>query len=369
MKIGILTFHASHNYGSMLQAYALQHFLHQKGYEVETINLRIIEQRRLYKFPLIPMKGLMRRYIKSMLNPLWLFHECKKWIRYEEFLEKYIKKSSKEYGSWEEIKKDLPILGYQCIITGSDQIWNMKSHDFDISYFLPDRLLSIKKVAYSPSFGDLLSEITNERERFIKGCVSEYSCISVREKSMKDYLEKLLHREVELVLDPTLLLYSNDYESIITKEPLIKGDYIFYYTPGVNFALEEFALKISDHMGLTIVTSFPRILRKKNFVSVYEAGPLEFLNLVKNAKFVIGKSFHLIAFSVLFHKEFIAIDGNSDSRMKSFLSLLSLSERGMVNENNYKTISLRNIDFDQVDRIIEEMRNHSRDFLIKSLNT
>ena len=37
MKIGIITFHAAHNYGSMLQAYALQTFLERNGNIVEII--------------------------------------------------------------------------------------------------------------------------------------------------------------------------------------------------------------------------------------------------------------------------------------------------------------------------------------------
>ena len=99
-----------------------------------------------------------------------------------------------------------------------------------------------------------------------------------------------------------------------------------------------------------------------------EVGPAEFLNLLKNASLVIGKSFHLVVFSLLFHKDFIAVDGDNDARMKSILTKLQISERGQVNEENYKTIKLPSIDFDKIDAILHRERELSEKFLIESLN-
>jgi len=367
MKIGILTYHASHNYGSMLQAYALQHYLHSVGHDAETINLRSNVQKQMYNFPLVPVKGKLRRFLKSIVNPVWLYHECRKWYGFEDFLKQKLRLTAKEYKSWLEIKNDLPSLGYQCVITGGDQIWSLRAVDFEQSYYLPGELTGIKKISYAPSFGDLLSKMKKSDDEFIKSHLSDFFYISVRETSMQTYLSHLLNRSIDVVLDPTLLLEAKDYEPLYSKKPLINGKYIFYYTPGINFELERFALKIGKFMGLPIVTSYPRILKKGGFISAYEVGPGEFLNLVKNAAFVVGKSFHLVVFSLIFHKEFIAIDGNSDERMKSFLSQFSLIERGSVNEQNYKMFSFSSIDYDQVDKILKEKREFSKHALIGAL--
>lgn len=368
MKIGILTFHASHNYGSMLQAWALQHYLNTHGYEAETINLRIKAQQNMYNFPLRPVKGKLKSFVKSIINPVWLYHACKKWMRYEKFLNENLKLTDKTYNSWEEIISDLPSLGYQCLITGGDQIWNMNCKDFDKSYFLPSELSGIKKISYSPSSGNFLSKITEEQKAFMKKTLSDYSHISVRETSMESFLSQLLNREVEVAVDPTILLQPSQYEKFISEKPLVQGKYIFYYSPNRKLNAERLALKISRHIGLPIITAFPSPFDNEGFKVCSEVGPAEFLNLLKNANLVIGKSFHLVVFSLLFHKDFIAVDGDNDARMKSILTKLQIPERGQVNEENYNVVKLPQIDYEKVDAILQNERESSEQFIKKSFN-
>lgn len=367
MKIGILTFHASHNYGSMLQAWALQHYLNTHGHDAYIINLRIKAQQDFYNFPLKPVKGKLSSFVKSMLNPLWVYHACKKWTLYERFLETNQRLTDRTYNSWEEIVSDLPNLGYQCLITGGDQIWNLDCLDFDKSYFLPSKLPGIKKISYAPSSGDFLKKITKEQEVFMKETLSDYSHISVRETSMQFFFAQLLNREVEVVVDPTLLLSPCEYEKFISEKSIVQGKYIFYYTPYRDVSAEQFALKISKYMSLPIVTTLPSIRCNKDFFVCPEIGPIEFLNLLRDASFVIGKSFHLVVFSLLFHKDFIAIDGDTDTRMKSILTKLQIPERGSVNEDNFKTIRLPLIDYKKVDAFLLHEREKSELFLEKSL--
>ena len=368
MKIGILTFHASHNYGSMLQAYALQYYLNTHGYDAETINLRIDAQQDLYHFPLRPIQGKWRQYAISLLNPLWMFHSCRKWFKYEDFLKDNLKLTSKIYKNWEEIQNDLHLLGYQSIITGGDQIWNMNCRDFDKSFYLPSKLSGIRKISYSPSFGGkFLSRMTSEQESFIKGCLIDYDFISVRETSMQKYLIQLLDRDIDIAEDPTMLLHLKDYERFVGDTPIVKGDYIFYYTPFVRPKIEQLVLKIGKYYGLKVVTAFPHICHRKGLQSVNEVGPAEFLNILSNAKMVIGKSFHLVIFSLMFHKDFIAIDGDKDARIKSLLEIMNIPERGMLDEMNYQSLELPKIDFGRIDSVIENMRLHSEKFLMKAL--
>ena len=377
MKIGILTFHASHNYGSMLQAYALQHYLMKQGHDVEIINLRIKEQKELYGFPLIPPLHFGRKaYIRRLAKPRDMYHACHKWFKFERFLKENLRLTDKEYGNWEEVVADIPQLGYQCIITGSDQIWNMHEvcRDFTEAYYLPSELPDVRKVAYAPSFGSgvFLDGITHEQEMFIKNCLSSYDYISVRETAMQSYLTKLLDREIEMVVDPALLLCGKDYETFVDKKTIVEGDYIFYYTPsylGIGPEWERFAVKLGQHYGLKVVTSFSQVDDNRSMDTVPEAGPAEFLNLLKNAKMIVGRSFHLVAFSLLFHKNFISIDGDNDERMKSLLYRLHIPERGQVTENNYKTINLPDIDYDCTDILIDNMRKHSEAYLKRALTS
>ncbi len=368
MKIGILTFHASHNYGSMLQAWALQKYLNTHGHDAETINLRTKAQQDKYNFPLRPVKGKLRSFVSSMVNPLGVYHACKKWKLYEKFIRENLRLTEKTYKSWKEIISDLPSLGYQCLITGGDQIWNMTCKDFDKSYFLPSKLPGIKKMSYAPSSGNFLSRITEEQTTFIKETLSDYSCISVRETSMQSFLSELINTNIEVTVDPTLLLNSNQYEEFISEEPIVKGKYIFYYSPSRKVYAEKLAMKIGRQLGMPVYTAFPRLMRNYGLEVVPEAGPAEFLNLLKGASLVIGKSFHLVVFSLLFHKEFIAVDGDTDARMKNILTKLQIPERGQVNEDNYKTVNLPSIDFEKVDALLRVEREFSEKYLEKSLN-
>ena len=368
MKIGILTFHASHNYGSMLQAWALQKYLNAHGHDAETINLRIKAQQDMYNFPLRPVKGKYRAFIAYMLNPIGLYHACKKWMRYEKFLSENLRLTERTYKSWEEIVSDIPSLGYQCLITGGDQIWNMNCKDHDKAYFLPCKLSGVKKISYAPSCGNLLLKITEEQKAFMKESLADYSHISVRETSMQSFLSELTDSNVDVTVDPTLLLNSSQYEELISEEPIVKGKYIFYYSPFRKVYAEKLAMKIGRQLGMPVVTAFPRLYRNNGMDVVPEAGPAEFLNLLRNASLVIGKSFHLVVFSLIFHKEFIAVDGDTDARMKNILTKLQIPERGQVNEDNYKTVNLPSIDFEKVDALLRAEREFSEKYLEKSLN-
>ena len=368
MKVGILTFHASHNYGSMLQAWALQTYLRQFGNDVEIVNLRTKKQNRLYRHPL-SVKLPYRRYdaiecVQSLFNPIWLYRECRKWHKYEDFLQKELTLSSKCYRSWEEIREDLNEIGYDALITGGDQIWNVRCKDFDKSFFLPDSIEGIKKYSYSPSFGGRLLSVLNEEERqFIKTRLLDYDRISVREESMMSFLSDLLDVNVVQAVDPTLLLQASDYDRIMAEEPIVKGEYIFFYSPVRRPYAEELAKQLGMYYGMKVVTTSPTVFNNKGFYCMQESGPSEFLNLLRNATCVVGRSFHSVVFSLLFHKDFIAIDGEDDDRMNSILTQCDILDRGKVTIDNYKEMHLKSIDYEKIDLIIDKHRKSSQFFL------
>lgn len=363
MRIGILTFHASHNYGSMLQALALQQYLKKNGHEVKIINLRTdIQKNKVYPYPLSQNPTVV---LKMCLNPVWLYHSCRRWKKFESFIIDHLEVTEKEYPNWNAVKED--INNYDVVITGGDQIWNLSCKDFEQSYMLPGPL-GIRKVSYCPSFGSFLNRMTPRDAEFINQRLSDYDHISVREFTMKDYLDKQLGQPVEVTVDPTLLLTARDYVSIMDEKPLVKGEYMLYYTPQDMPEFEDMARLLSRHYGLKLITTNPHIKGDRGMKPCYEVGPLEFLNLLKNATMVVGRSFHLVVFSLIFHKDFIAINGQNDARINSLLGYLDIADRGKVTKENYQTTILKPTDYGEVDRRLAQFRQSSVEFLKKALS-
>lgn len=371
MRIGIVTYHSSHNYGSMLQAYAFTYYLKSKDYDVEIIDFRSKKQLRLYHYPLCPLVYNFRyfkKFLYSFTNPLWLYHECKKWNLYEKFIKDYLPVTSKRYTRWEDVLRDLKMLQYDLLIAGGDQIWNMQALHFDKAYYLSGVPLSMRKISYSPSFGGVfLNKIKPEEQAFIKEALSNFSSISVRETSMKEFLQPLVNTNISIAVDPTLLLCTEDYDNILQNEPIVKEKYIFYYSPFPNMKSESLAILYGRHKKLKVITTFPHI-RKNEMSVVHESGPSEFLNLLKNATMVIGRSFHLVVFSLLFHKDFIVADGIIDNRIRDILKRVGLEDRGSIDCSNYEKMELTPIDTDKIDAYISSQRQTSINYLIKSIN-
>ena len=135
-----------------------------------------------------------------------------------------------------------------------------------------------------------------------------------------------------MVGDPTLLLDADDYNRLIGDEPLVEGDYVFFYTP-VGLPHDYFAIAsaIGKQIGCKVITErayYPKDIKKYGNIENYiPTGPKEFLNLIKYAKVVCGGSFHLQVFSILFKKNFYCINGDKDSRTNHLLNLLGLQDR------------------------------------------
>lgn len=369
MRIGILSFHAPHNYGSMLQNYALQQFLISEGHTVETINLRNKGQRFLYSHPL--QIGKTTPYIKTIIGRVrdvkWLFIECKRWHLFERFLkEKLI--LTKEYKDWNTIKKDLPSLNYDAIIVGSDQIWNTFCVDFDWAYFLPGDIGHVKKIAFSPSFGNEIPRMRSDGALISKiiGYLNDFDSISVREENASEYLHQLLNKDVPFTADPTLIVDPSVFQDMI-KDPLIKEPYIYYYTPShiPDIKAEQLAIELADALNLKIVTSYPHFMMKTKMVPIV-SGPMEFLNLIYNAQFVVGKSYHLILFSLLFHKNYFTIKCKDDARINTLQNQLKITGRNIESLEDYYHIS--EIDFRDVDDELVKIKQKAVDYLRTALN-
>lgn len=369
MKIGIITFHAAHNFGSMLQAYALQEYLKKEGQEVSIINFQPASQKALYSsiFNITHLRNIRDLILRILFSPKSIIFICKKRLQFKRFLSKYLNLTT-EFNNIKELKK--ANFNFDIIITGSDQIWNIEAADFSEAYFGSFISSSAtKKIAYAPSMGPNPEKLN---QKYLHELLKNYTAISVREERAKIFLEKnRLASNVQIVLDPTMLLSANDYSQIIPSDPIVKGNYIYYYTPGPKPRHEflQIAEKISQDTGLPIICDTPYLFAKQYNLTYQPAvGPCEFLNLIKHATIVCGASFHLMVFSIIFQKDFYCINGDIDSRMNNLMKLFNLEER-ILSTNDTTNFKFKHISkYDDVESRLVKMRESSRKFIIQNCN-
>lgn len=368
-KVGILTFHASHNYGSMLQVYALQQVIIGMGYDCEVINFRTSRQKEFYCPPFM-WGTIWGRIKRALIYFPFILSFLRKYRLFELFLKEKLILTSKEYSTIEDLKS--ADFDYDYYISGSDQIWNKLCFDFDWAYFLPF-VKTGKRIAYAPSMGPE-PEISYENNYAlkIKSLLAKYDAISVREKETALKIKDFTGNNYDVMLDPTLLLSGSYWSKIAGDKSIISGRYIFLYTPWFNAVVFEKAKMLARKLNLKIVVS--QLYKTKenawyfdnDFKLCLPVGPIEFLNLCKFADCTIGLSFHLAVFSILLHTPFFIINGLEDSRIRNLLKLTGLEDRSISELDEEILYNDCNIDFNNANRKIEMERFKSLSWLEKS---
>lgn len=354
MKTGILTYHDTTNYGAVLQAYALQEKINNLGSECEIIDYKCEAITDRYKIiPLTECKNI-KQFIKSLLTNKNNRILMKK---FKEFNEKYQKLSSLEYNK-ETISQVNDL--YDCFITGSDQVWNLELSNEDTTYMLDFVTDMKKKKSYAASFG--YKEIPDKYVALSKKMLGDFETILVREEQGKSIIEKNLNRQAKVTIDPTLLLNKTEWDKLIENGNK-EEDYILLYIIAPNKEIINFAKRLAKKEKCKIIYlnhSYKDIFGVKN---IKTASPEEFLKYVRNAKYVVTTSFHGVAFSVNFEKQFFYAlskeNGNFNSRIENLVNILNLKER-IIGKN----LELyKNINYDKVNYLLENERKNSIDSL------
>ena len=249
-KIGTITFHSSYNYGSSLQAYALQETVKKIcNCKYEIINLRIDKQKDMYSI------YREKKFLSNLARKIGTKDYEKKYTAKNQKFEDFINNKlniTKEYNSFEEIKNDN--LDYDYYISGSDQLWNTRAYDFDWAYFLGFTTKG-QKVSYAASFGPKAIDFTEEEKEKIKQYISEYKAISVREEGSYQNIYKLTGKEAQINMDPTILLNKEEWESMLPKEKMQNGEYILYYSLGPSREDIKLVKKIAKKLKLPVITT------------------------------------------------------------------------------------------------------------------
>lgn len=329
INVGVLTFHSADNYGSILQAFALQRFLELKyGVLSELIDYRPAGQEQLYKL-FAPIKSA-RNIVGNILKlPIYLKHK-KRAETFENFRGR-VRKSSKYYTDLKDF--DNIAEQYKLIIVGSDQVWNPHCVDFSPVYMLDDIQVPIK-ASYAPSLDE---KFVADKDWYLK-CVQDFDYISVREVSSQKFLQTesnqrfgVNSKPITVTIDPTLLLNRAEYEKIASP-PLIEGDYIFAYSvyndPEYLNWLQQIA-SVSDLIIVTMITgnNSYKLLKNKAIILPEDQSPNAFLSGIQHAKYVVTNSFHGTAFSIIFKKNFYYFgDYQKDERIKTIIDNFSLQQ-------------------------------------------
>lgn len=371
-KIGVLTFHASHNCGSFLQSYAMQKSIQKLGYYTEIIDYSTPEQKNMYA--VFKKNDSLKHIIRNLMIIPYKNKMFTMFDDYEKFIRKNLILTSKSYTKMEELKELND--KYDIFLCGSDQIWNIKCGDASDAYFLPFVNNKIK-VAYAPSFGGKnIIKYADDIKKYQK-YLEDFRYISVREENGKKWIKELTGKDVPVVLDPTLLLDINEYAKI-EENSNIKGDYIFYYAPSYKEECNKVVDDISKKYNLPVVMwntrewILKRMSRKKYILPEHQT-PGIYLNLIKNAKLILTTSFHGTIFSTLYHKNYKVIKNGGmngdDDRVKTLLMQLGFEDRFLIIDNYDINNIFENVDYSKFESKLDLLRKDSLEYLTKILES
>jgi len=356
MKTGILTYHNTRNCGALLQAYALQKTLFNMGIDNDIIDYRCPKIDETYKLKKLKEIKNIKEFIKWTLT---INAAKKSQKKFDEFKRQYLK-LSEIYSSDTIIKANN---SYDAFITGSDQVWNFNLNGNDYTYLLNFASDDKIKLSYAASMGG--ENVGKENEKnFAKG-LSRFSSVSVREKALKEYVDRILEIDSKLVLDPTLLLEKEEY-NFGESTKIINKKYIFVYTIAATPNIEKVAKALSQKTGYPIIWGHMSYRKKKGVINKTDISPDEFVNYIKNAEYVLTSSFHGMALSIVMEKQFFydldTKKQNNNSRLETLAEILGLQERNMgINAVDFK----QDINYLKIKELLKIKRKESIDYLTK----
>lgn len=316
MVIYGITFDHTTNYGSCFQAYALQTAIEKISVgENEKCSYQLIPIKAFKDFPI---KNKMKNLI---VKPALALHH----LQFRHFEKKYMKFADID------CMDQLETLNQKgdAFVCGSDVIWSPDFNESVDAFYL--NFARKYKFSYAASLGKAeIDEVTYEKlGKYLKS----FQAVSVREKSGAEVIGKRLGINAKVVADPVLLLTREDWEKLISDHvECVSKPYIFVYTTHLNYTIETFINKLKKQLGMKVIiaTCGPKQAIKQGMLQVQT--PERWLQLLRDAEYVITNSFHATAFSVLFHKKFFTVVHGEKSkginiRMNDFLSEFALENR------------------------------------------
>ena len=373
MKIAVLTILNVDNYGAELQAHATVRALRSLGHDAEILNYlfykdpHFINTRSsapLMHFP--PQKAVRERLYRLWSTAAWLSRGVSKSglrKRIAEFHEKNTP-ISREYRSIDELYGAQ--LDYDAFAIGSDQVWNPGIYSNIKPYLLDFAPTGRRLFSYASSFG--VSDVPLELQPFYAAAFQRFDRLSVREQAGAELVKRLSGREAMVVLDPTLLLTSEQWREVAAEpDTKLPKHYILAYTVSPDRRVWESARNLGRQLSLPVIgVDVSSGWFKKSGVTELLPGPDGFLALFDHAECVLTNSFHGTAFSINFRKPFYSFINPvklNNSRQLELLEAMGVKDRVVVEP----IVGFSPVDFSWADSILEQRRDASFNYLYEAL--
>jgi polysaccharide pyruvyl transferase WcaK-like protein len=365
MKIGILTYHYSNNYGALLQTFALSRVLRELGHSAIIIN----------RYPDLNSDNSPVKKIKSKINQIIQNQFTRS---FSNFRKNHISLSISvtNLEDLEELARN-----FDAVIVGSDQVWRLEyTKGLGLNNFLDFVPANVKKIAYAASFGKDTFDGDTQTIQEVKLLLDRFNAISVREKSGVELCNGLFNVPADELIDPTMLLNVKDYDAFTNKNKLkLTGKFVTRYlldpTSQKTNIVDSFAQKYGYNV-LNIYRASNRNFSPRNFDfnlgKYFYPSFSKWLTGIKYSDFVITDSFHGAVFSILFNKQFVCIanENRGLTRMTNLLNKFGLTDRLIKNTDDFGKLDLLNdIDYTAINAILSSEREKSFSFLEKSLNS
>lgn len=376
-SVGIITTFRQPNWGSVLQAYALQNVIDGMGFEAWLIDYRYpndYHYNRGIKKPRSWMRNLPGKLLETILVTF-----RKKSKHKMVFLNRFIKQNirvTSRYESYHELHENPP--QFDAYIAGSDQIWNPCTMMGDMNYFLDFAPNKALKLSYASSFSGVKIPDVFKQE-YINN-LNRFSAISVREDNGAKAIKEIIGRDVKVVLDPTLLLDSEHWMGIAEKARKVSlpDQFILCYMLGYTYRPDNVMAKVLQQlqkqyqMPVIALNALPNDFKGETFSlpTTYGVGIEEFLYLMSRASIVASSSFHGTAFALNFGKPLVAIADHrvdSDDRLSSLMGRLKLNEQLILSIDDVKHLNPY-YELSREQEMLKSLREKSMRFLQKSLS-
>lgn len=352
-KIGIVSLYDNNNYGNRLQNYAMNKIIKHLNFNPENILINddnyIVKSRNL-------LKKFLKINKKTNLDT--------RFYSFEEFNKNMID-SKCLYGFLNMKMKKSKSLEYRFFIVGSDQVWNPGNRGIN-SYLLLKFAEPSKRISYAASISRY--NFPKKYKKSTSKELSKFKAISVREDRGKEIVEELTGRkDVEVLVDPTMLLTAEEWDKVSKKPKMLKTDkYILNYFLG---DLSDERRKEIDRVAKENNCEVINILDKNS--PFYECGPSEFLYLEKHAFLICTDSFHSCVFAILYNTPFLVFDREQknlvsmNSRLDTLLSKFKLENRRCNGKITKKDLTC---DYKEAYKILDKERIKADKFLRKALD-
>ena len=368
IKTATVTWISYKNFGTYLQAYALQQILLKLGFENDIISDKKIVKRHeketsgknSFSFFLAEITRPLRKFFQASYEQKRIIQSC-----YKDFAHRYLK-INYEWKKFRDLDNK-----YDVYINGSDQIWSPLV-PFDPFYFLG--FTSKSKIAYAPSLG--VSIYPKEMVAKIKPLLEDFSALSVRENQGHEILKDVFGLDCQTVVDPTLLLNKDEWNSFAVKKKF-EEHYVLCYLLSYNEIYLKFISSFAKCKKLPLKIFITEIsdTRLLNFADqpLY-VGPGEFINYIYNSDYFFTDSFHGCVFAIHFEKTFFALKRFSDkdkknqnSRIDNLFHKLGINDRFFSEHELNDIYHCSSLDYGAIKRLLTKEREMSLDYLKESL--